>query len=136
MFRELGLEVAQLFLVRKLAVEKQVRDLFVLRLSDQLLDPIAPVLEKVVGNRADRRGRRDNALKTLGGGLGPFDCHQNRVSHTLASPVLGQPDGQGRQDLRAQRGRGKVATGRVRRSIPSGEDETTVTNARYLEDAR
>src|SRR5207253_9122780 len=89
MFRELGLEVAQLFLVRKLAVEKQVRDLFVLRLPDQLFDPVAPVLEKVVGNRADRRGRRDNALKTLGGGLWPFDCHRNRVSHTPRQPGSG-----------------------------------------------
>jgi hypothetical protein len=48
---ELGLEVAELIYVRKFAIEQEIGDLFVLGLADELLDPVAAVLEEVVADR-------------------------------------------------------------------------------------
>ena len=50
MLGELSLEVAELVLVRKIAIEQEIGDLFVLGLADELLDPVPPVLEEVIAD--------------------------------------------------------------------------------------
>ena len=93
MFRQLGLEVAKLLLVRKLAIEEQVGDFLVLRLAGQLLYPVAAVLEEVVGDRADRRGRRDHALEPARCRFLPVNGH---------GPSLAQRPRKGRGSSRAR----------------------------------
>ena len=64
---ELRLEVAQLRLARKVAVQEEVRDLLVLGLGGELLDGVSAVNEAVVFDLADGRGGGDDALEAAGG---------------------------------------------------------------------
>jgi len=64
MLAELGLEVAQLELVRELAVQEEVRDLLVLGLAfEDVVDRVAAVGEERVLDQADIGFDRDDALE-------------------------------------------------------------------------
>ena len=50
MLGQLRFEVAKLLFVRKIAIEQQIGDLFVLGLADELFNPVAAVLKEVVAD--------------------------------------------------------------------------------------
>ena len=80
MLGQLGFEVTELLFVRKIAIEQEIRDLFVLGLAGQLLDAVAAVLKEVIADRADRRRGRDHALESAGSHLFPLDGHGPSVA--------------------------------------------------------
>src|SRR2546430_2727148 len=117
-FGQLRFEVAKLVFVRKIAIEQEISDLFVLGLADELFDPVAAVLEEVVADRGDRRGRRDHALETPWSYLLPLDGHAASVAQPCVWP--GCAKGHKPWDLRPQTARGTVPAGRSGRLYRPG----------------
>src|SRR6185503_3217028 len=84
---ELGLEVAKLVFVRKIAIEQEIGNLFVLGLADELFDPVAAVLKEVVADRGDGGGGGDHPFKTLGSLLFALDGHGSSVAQPCRWPI-------------------------------------------------